>query len=265
MNPQLDPVIHSFYAERFREDERLTRSRHGQLEFLRTQELLRRHLPAPPARVLDVGGATGVHARWLAADGFSVHLVDPVPSHVEQAAAIGGFTAEVGDARALAEADGGADVTLLLGPLYHLVAAEDRRRALGEARRVTRRGGLVVAAAVSRYAGLLEFAGLGLLTESTQGEFLDHLATGIHHDDPNGFTNAYFHRAAELQQEMLDAGLADVTVFGVEGPTTAALDNAAPERADAVLAAAVRCARILESDPAVMETSQHFLAFGYSR
>lgn len=235
MNPQLDPVIRSFYAERYREDERLTRSRHGQLEFLRTQELLRRHLPGPPARVLDVGGATGVHARWLVADGFSVHLVDPVPSHVEQAVTIGGFT------------------------------AEDRRLALSEARRVTRTGGLVVTAAVSRYAGLLEFAGLGLLTDRTQGEFIDQLASGIHHDDPNGFTNAHFHRAGELRAEMLAAGLADVTVLGVEGPTTAALDNAAPERVDAVLAAAVRCARILESDPAVMETSQHFLAFGYSR
>lgn len=265
MNPQLDPVIREFYAERYREDERLTRSRHGQLEFLRTQELLRRFLPEPPARILDVGGATGVHARWLAAGGFSVHLVDPVPSHVEHAAAIGGFTAEVGDARALGVADESVDVTLLLGPLYHLVTAGDRQRALGEARRVTRPGGLVVAAAVSRYAGLLEFAGLGLLTEHTQGEFLDQLATGIHHDDPNGFTNAYFHRAGELRQELLDAGFSDVTVLGVEGPTTAALDNAAPDKADDVLAAAIRCARILESDPAVMETSQHFLAFGYCR
>jgi hypothetical protein len=40
----------------------------GQLELLRAQEVLRRHLPRPPAKVLDVGG-TGVHARWLAAAG----------------------------------------------------------------------------------------------------------------------------------------------------------------------------------------------------
>lgn len=263
MNPQLDPVIRDFYSDRYREDERLTRSRHGTLEFIRTQELLRRHLPVPPARVLDVGGATGVHARWLAADGFSVHLVDPVRSHVEHAAGIGGFTAEVGDARSLTAADESFDATLLLGPLYHLISASERQLALCEALRVTRPGGVVAAAAVSRYAGLLEFGGLGLLNDDTKGEFIHQIATGIHHDDPNGFTNAYFHRVDELDQELRDAGFADVTVFGVEGPTTAALDNAASDKAEDVLAAAVHCARILETDSAIMHTSQHFLAIGY--
>ncbi|MFC5264710.1 class I SAM-dependent methyltransferase [Kribbella qitaiheensis] len=74
----------------------------------------------PPATILDVGGATGVHARWLAADGYSVTLVDPVVEHVEKAAAVGMFAAVVGDARQLDQADDSVDVTLLLGPLYHL-------------------------------------------------------------------------------------------------------------------------------------------------
>jgi ubiquinone/menaquinone biosynthesis C-methylase UbiE len=52
-----------FYAEAYDEDVRLTRSPHGRLEFARTRELLERVLPAPPARVLDVGGGTGIHAR----------------------------------------------------------------------------------------------------------------------------------------------------------------------------------------------------------
>lgn len=42
----------------------------GLLELLRTQDVLRRFLPKPPAKVLDVGGAAGVHAEWLAADGY---------------------------------------------------------------------------------------------------------------------------------------------------------------------------------------------------
>ncbi|MGW4397797.1 class I SAM-dependent methyltransferase [Amycolatopsis nivea] len=60
------------------ENTRLVRSPHGRLEFRRTQELVRRAIPTAGQRVLDVGGATGVHARWLAADGHSVHVVDPV-------------------------------------------------------------------------------------------------------------------------------------------------------------------------------------------
>ncbi|MGZ6671135.1 MAG: class I SAM-dependent methyltransferase, partial [Solirubrobacteraceae bacterium] len=50
----------------------------GRLEFLRTRELLARFLPAPPATVLDVGGAAGAYALPLAAEGYAVHLVDPV-------------------------------------------------------------------------------------------------------------------------------------------------------------------------------------------
>jgi 2-polyprenyl-3-methyl-5-hydroxy-6-metoxy-1,4-benzoquinol methylase len=103
------------------EDTRLSRSPHGRLEFLRTQELIRRLVPVARARILDIGGGTGVHAAWLAADGHAVHVVDLVPRHIDAAAAREGVTAEVGDARQLSASDESVDVVLLLGPLYHLV------------------------------------------------------------------------------------------------------------------------------------------------
>ena len=259
---ELDPLIMAFYRDRYDEGSRLTRSRHGQLEFVRTQELLRRLLPRVPARVLDVGGGTGIHARWLADDGYDVHLVDPVPGHVTQAAAQGGFTAAVGDARALHEADDSVDVTLLLGPLYHLVDPADRALVLAEAVRVTRPGSLVAAAAISRHAALLELTGLGVLDDADLAEITDLLATGHNVDDPNGFTTAHFHGTAELAAELEHAGLEHVTVYGVEGPAAPALDNASDDRADAVLASAVRCARLVEEDPALIAASPHFLGVG---
>jgi SAM-dependent methyltransferase len=123
----------------------------GVIELARTQDILERHLPPPPARVLDVGGGTGVYARWLAGRGYDVHLVDPSPRHVEEAQAHEGPSlarVAIGDARRLDDADGSADAVLLLGPLYHLVEKDDRLRALAEARRVVRPGGVVVAAAI---------------------------------------------------------------------------------------------------------------------
>ena len=48
----------------------------GPLALTRTRELMERHLPPTPAVVLDVGGATGVYAFWLAERGYRVHLVD---------------------------------------------------------------------------------------------------------------------------------------------------------------------------------------------
>src|SRR4051794_36714579 len=149
--------LRRFYADEYEEDVRLTRSPHGRLEFARTVELLQRVLPAPPARVLDVGGGTGIHARWLAEAGYEVTLVDLLAEHVEQAALIDGVDASVGDARALAAADDSFGVVLLLGPLYHLLEADDRGFALREAVRVARPGAVVAAAAIGRYAGLLDF------------------------------------------------------------------------------------------------------------
>ncbi|GAB3151773.1 class I SAM-dependent methyltransferase [Microbispora hainanensis] len=108
------------------------------MELWRTQDVLRRALPSPPARVLDVGGGTGVHAEWLVADGYEVELLDPVPLHVERARALPGVTARLGDARDLPLPDASADAVLLLGPLYHLPGRADRIAALAEARRVVR-------------------------------------------------------------------------------------------------------------------------------
>src|SRR5688572_8873203 len=56
-----------------------------QLEFARTQEVMLRHLPPAPATLLDVGGAAGVYALWLAEQGYEVHLIDASPRLVEEA------------------------------------------------------------------------------------------------------------------------------------------------------------------------------------
>ena len=260
--PTLDPAIHAFYRDRYREDDRLSRTAHGRLEYLRTRELLGRYLPPAPAEVLDVGGATGVHARWLLAEGYGVHLIDPVPEHVAHAATIGGLAATIGDARALPVPDGAVDVTLLLGPLYHLVDAGDRALALREAARATRPGGLVAAAAISRYAGLLELAAVGEIDDETAESLRRGLRTGVNEDEPDGFTTAYFHGPGELAAEFTAAGLTDVVVLGIEGPSTPALDAARPERLPELLPSALWAARALEQDPAMMYASPHQLAVG---
>src|SRR5271165_3475678 len=131
----------------------------GELERDRTQDILKRHLTAAPATVFDVGGAAGIHALWLARQGYTVHLFDPVPHHVEQALTASREQAEhpiascsVADARDIDRPDGSADAVLLLGPLYHLIHRADRLKALKEARRVLKPGGAVFVATISRFA-----------------------------------------------------------------------------------------------------------------
>ena len=85
---------------------------------------------------------------------------------------------------------------------------------------------MVVAAGISRYAGLLEYGNSGRLAEESLHLFTDALETGRNYDDPEGFTNAHFHHAEELSSEFENAGLADIAVLGVEGSAAPTLDNA---------------------------------------
>jgi ubiquinone/menaquinone biosynthesis C-methylase UbiE len=240
----------------------------GKLEFLRTQSLLERYLPPPPAEIADVGGGPGRYAHWLSQHGYQVHLVDPVPLHVQQAreAAEGGglVGATVGDARALDLPDESVDAVMLLGPLYHLPDRADRVKALAEARRVCRSGGAVIAAAISRFASTLD----GLRAHYLEDPAFAAVAKrdrrdGQHRNptaDPAYFTTAYFHLPGELAVECAAAGLAHETTLAVEGPGWLLADLAerlADVRQRAVLLDAIGA---LEGEPTLLGASAHLVA-----
>ncbi|MFI5615481.1 class I SAM-dependent methyltransferase [Amycolatopsis sp. NPDC051903] len=240
----------------------------GRLEALRTRALLARFLPPAPAVVLDVGGAEGAYAFPLADEGYQVHLLDPVPGHVEAARAAdraGALaSAEVGDARELPVEDASADAVLLLGPLYHLVEAADRARALAEAHRVLRPGGRLFAAAISRFASALDGLRAGVITDP-QFEALveEDLRTGIHRNPdvarrPEWFTLAYFHRPDDLLAEVR-AVFPGAEVFAVEGPcgqSSMDLDLDDPVARETAL----RTIERLEREPSLLGASPHLLA-----
>lgn len=260
MTDGVDPALRNFYTSAFREDDRLRLRAHGVLERVRTQELLERFLPAPPARVLDVGGGTGVHAEWLAGRGYDVCVIDLVEEHVDHAAKLPGVLAEVGDARDLSQPDNSQDAVLLLGPLYHLLERDARLLALREARRVARLGAPVLAAGISRHATLMDIGTDGRLTEELE-PFLRHLhATGEFAADVVGFTACHFHTPDELSGEVTAAGLHDVEVYGIEGPAGPTLRALGMSHLEDRLPAAVLAARFVERDPALIAASGHFLA-----
>ena len=200
----------------------------GQVEFARTQRIIERHLQGPPAVVLDVGGAAGRYARWLAAEGYEVHLIDPVPRHVRQALEASSRQAKtpiascsVGDGRQLAFGDGVADGVLLLGPLYHLVEARDRRRALAEAKRVLKCGGYLFAAGISRFASTIDGLMSGCYRDPAFQEIMvGDLEDGQHRNPtghPDYFTDTFFHHPDELRAEVAAAGFDVAGLLAIEG------------------------------------------------
>lgn len=257
---EIDAAIQTYYAGVFDESTRLTtRSPQGRLEFERTQEIVRTATPAP-ARILDVGGATGVHATALARDGYEVVLVDPVASQVATASRIGTFSAAVGDARDLDFADASFDAVLMSGPLYHLSERHERVQALREARRVCRIGGSVHAAAIPRF---LAFAAAALdpaLLDESPGAWLDLLRHGTPVPSLR-FPGGHFHTPRELESEMAEAGLHDITVIGLEGPAGAALESVA-DVSGADYSAALRLARTFGGAPDIRDFSNHLLGSG---
>jgi SAM-dependent methyltransferase len=198
-----------------------------------------------------------------------VHVVDPVPLHVEQArcAADGdpaaGFTAALGDARELSEPAESQDAVVLFGPLYHLTEAAQRRQALAEARRVLRPGGCLLAMAVCRFASLLDGLYEGWLDDPDfQPIVAQDLVDGQHRNpDPVGrpefFTTAYFHTPDGLAGEIRQAGFTGIAVYGVEGPGwPLRREWHDPQRREQILLAA----RSVETQPSLIGVSSHLIA-----
>jgi len=269
--PPLPPEILAYYAAA-REAERLSLG-HGPLEAERTRELLLRHLPPAPGVVLDVGGGPGAYACWLAGCGYGVHLVDSAPLHVEQAreasarqpdrplASVG-----LGDARRLDMPDASVDAVLLMGPLYHLTERGERIVALREAWRVLRRGGLVFAVGISRFASL--FSGLtgGLLGDPAAATIVaDDLRTGQHRNPTSRhewFTTAYFHRPEEMPAEVHEAGFQVLETVGVEGPGWVLPDVATRWADPAAREHLLMAARAAEREPTLLGVSAHMMVVG---
>jgi SAM-dependent methyltransferase len=239
----------------------------SRIEFVRTKELLRRFLPPAPATVLDVGGGPGAYAAWLADEGYRVHLVDALPLHVEQAAELArargaSFTFAIGDARTLEQDDSSWDAVLLLGPLYHITERHERVRALTEAGRVVRAGGLIAIAAISKFASLLDGLTSGWLGDPAFDAIVERdLADGQHRNPTRRdewFTTAFFHHPDELVAEIEDAALDIEALVGLEGPGWLLRDRLWD---DAIGRESIlRVARAVEQERTLIGASSHLFA-----
>ncbi|MFI3283837.1 MAG: class I SAM-dependent methyltransferase [Erysipelotrichaceae bacterium] len=156
-----DTSLLEAHYQKFNEEKRLTR-RHGQVEYLTTLHYIHHYLnqlsqPRETIQLLDIGCGTGRYAVSLADCGYDVSAIELIKYNVGVLKAKkSSVKAYQGNALNLKKfKDGQFDVCLLLGPMYHLFELEDKVQALNEAKRVTKKGGLIFVAYLMNEYGVL--------------------------------------------------------------------------------------------------------------
>jgi ubiquinone/menaquinone biosynthesis C-methylase UbiE len=267
---KIEKVV-TYYSD-FDEQARLS-DHWGQIEFIRTQDIISRYLKSPPAVVLDVGGAAGRYACWLAKRGYQVHLVDPVPLHIQQAQAASDAQPEtpiasctLGDARQLEFDDEMADAVLLLGPLYHLVESQDRHRSLTEAYRVLKTGGHLFAVGISRFASTIDGLASGYFLDPVFQDIMRHdLETGQHRnptDNPAYFMDTFFHHPDELEAEVASARFEIAGLLAIEGISYMMKDIEQNWQVKEYRKFVLEIMGRIESEPSLVGASPHIMCVG---
>jgi len=245
----------------------------SQIERIRTQELILRNLPDRKCSIADVGAGAGVYSFWLSALGHEVHFLDLSPGNVDYArkqnesgrAVLSSL--QQGDARSLPYKDNSMDAVLLLGPMYHLIDADERALALRECNRVLKKNGILFTATISRFASMFDGFFSHLVADPAFIPIMNKdLETGVHENPTttqNYFTTAYFHRPEEIAEELRANGFTSVQWHAVDGfgwlipGIGAKLGNADYQ------ALLLDMLRLTESEPSLAGISAHHLTIGY--
>ncbi|MDA9275149.1 class I SAM-dependent methyltransferase [Crocinitomicaceae bacterium] len=216
--------IELFY-DQASEENRLNKGM-GVFEFERVKSLIEKYISSPGSTIIDVGGGTGKYSEWLAKKGHQVHLVEPVSKHLEMAQNRSNklknkFSVHFGESRELDFQNNTADLVILHGPLYHLQKKEDRELTIMEAKRILKKGGIILGFAINYTASTL--AGLlnGLIHKKSFFEMCtEELTSGIHNppgDFPWLLAEAYYHKPDQLKDEFTDNELVYLNTYAVEG------------------------------------------------
>lgn len=261
------------YYQSYPEWDRLENFPDGRLEFEVNKSWIQRHLPPPGATVLDLGGGPGRYSIWLAQLGYKVTLADLSADLLEIArtksseagVAIDHFVqTNAVDLKELGDAS--FDAVLCMGPMYHLIDAEDRRSAARQLLRVARGGAPVCVAFLNRLPvprGML--AELPPLPAAIEPLLSHWFETGVYiAPGRQFFTDSYYAHPDEVNPLLEEAGFQSIELIGSEtvlGGAEALLDaveEKQPFLSDWVRERLIAVAR----EPSVVGAAWHLLYIG---
>lgn len=258
--------VYDFYESNFDEANRF---KVNQLEFIRSQEIIKRFLTPSPMLIADIAGANGFYSFWLAEKGHHVHLLDLSSKHIEQARQRGQQSAfklqsyTCGDARKLPWDSNTFDMVMLMGALYHLQESVDRMQCIEECLRVLKPGGVAIFTYISRSASLVDGYKYQFINDPVFQRIVEtDLLTGNHenpYDTPNYFTTAFFHTPSLIMQELQQTGFQDIRLFAVEG-FASIIDTDEIMQIEDKKALLLKYLRLTEEFPELLGISSHLLA-----
>ena len=208
-------IVRSFY-DQTNEDDRLQRTRHGQLEYRTTMHYIHRFADRG-SKVLEIGAGTGRYSIALAKEGMDVTAVELAESNLavlkENAKGLENLRSCQGDATNLEGlADDSFDVTLVLGPMYHLYEPEEVNKAINEALRVTKPGGFLLFAFLSVYAVMYANYFYGNWALGQEENFTDDYK--VKHFKEQLFTG---YDVTEFEELFADKPVEWITTVGTDG------------------------------------------------
>lgn len=208
--------IVSGYYNSYVEDDRLERTVHGRLEYATTMNYIHRYA-GKGSKVLEVGAGTGRYSIALAKEGMDVTAVEFVQSNLDKlrlkSKDLSNLSSYLGDATDLKNLeDDTYDLTLVLGPMYHLYDKEDALKAIDEAIRVTKKGGTIMFAFISVYAIMYSNYFYGNWSEGQAENFTDDHK--VRHFKEQLFTG---YDVAEFEDLFEKKEIEHITTTGVDG------------------------------------------------
>lgn len=205
------------YYNKFNEDKRL-KTRHGTVEFLTSMKYIREYLTEfQTPKILDIGAGTGRYSVQLANEGYDVTAVELVRYNLGILKKKGSTVkAYQGNATNLKRfCDETFDLTLLFGPMYHLGTLEERIKALKEAERVTKPGGVILVAYIMNDYSVLTYG----FVENHMKECME---AGMLSDDFHiqSAPEELYHRVRLEDIEQINAGthLERIKIIAADGP-----------------------------------------------
>ena len=208
------------YYNKFNEEKRLD-SRHGQVEYRVSMKYIHDYIPSDipkgDVKILDIGAGTGKYSVALAKEGYDVTAVELVKYNLGILKSKGSSVkAMQGNALNLKKLlNDTFDVTLLFGPMYHLFGQDDKKKALSEAKRVTKPGGIILVAYCMNEYGVLTYA----FKEKHIGECMEEKRLTKDFHTRSQKENLYdYMRIEDIDALLEDSGLERIKIISPDGP-----------------------------------------------